>query len=320
MDQTKLIIPKRPPLITPKVEIKTVKDIMMPSHNRTYMLVPFIQSMFPHKDPGTLTWSKESDRYKLRVVSGFYEDDTPIGIPFGAKTRMLLCAITKEVCRTESRDFYLGDSMNQLMDSLGITNKCGGENSDRELLYEQTVRLFNCNLNIFNKLDPDRNLAEEEFSEEVVKRRKRKKTPARSILIVTHDESQSQKDWNKTVTISDEFFQILMKYDKVPLDLNHMKALKRSSLALDLYVWLTWASYWVWVTGDEGPFISWDELRVIFSTYTENYDFKRKASPALKNIQKVYTRLKIVVDDHLGIQFQKNTLPAIDPKDKLILD
>lgn len=317
---SKIVAPKRPPLITPKVEIKTVKDIMMPSQNRTYMPVPFIQSMFPHKDPGTFTWSKESGRYKLRVVSGLYIDNTPIGIPFGAKTRMLLCAITKEVCRTGDREVYMGGSMNQLMLSLGMTNTRGGEDSDRELLYEQMVRMFHCHLNIFDNLDPDGNQEDESVGEEVVKQKKRKKTPARSILIVTRDESQSQKDWNKTVTISEEFFEILMKYDKVPLDLNHMKALKRSSLALDLYAWLTWASYWVWATGDEGGFISWDELRVTFSNYEKNAAFKRSAIPALSNIQKIYTRLKIIVDDNLGIQFQKNTLPAVDPKDKLILD
>ena len=293
---------------------------MMPSHNRTYVPVPFVQSMFPHKDPKTFTWSKESSNNKLRVVSGLYIDNTPIGIPFGAKARMLLCSITKEVGRTESREVFLGESMNQLMLSMGMTNKRGGEDSDRELLHEQMVRLFHCQINIFDKLDPDRNPADEEMGEEVVKQGKRKKTPARSILIVTHDESQSQTDWNKTVTISDEFFQILMKYDKVPLDLNHMKALKRSSLQLDLYAWLTWASYWVWTTGDTGPFISWDELRATFSSYAENYDFKRSAIPALKKIQEVYTRLRIKVDDDLGVQFQKNTLPAVDPKNKLILD
>lgn len=312
MDRTKLIIPKRPPLITQKLKVKTVKDLMIPSDNRTYIPVPFIQSIFPQMPVDGVVWDRESERYQVMISSGYYTDKTPIGLPYGSKTRMILCAITKEVGRTESPEVHLGDSMNQLMRSLGFKNFGGGENSDRHGFEEQMVRLFNSNIHIFDKRESEK--------PEDLRKNKRKKTPARNIAIVTRDDSQSQSSWNKTVTIGDDFFKILMKYDKVPLDLTHMKELKRSPLQLDLYAWLTWASYLVWATGDEGEFISWDELRVTFSNYTENYDFKRRARPALENIQKVYKRLKIVVDDHLGIQFRKDTLPAVDPKDKLILD
>lgn len=300
-------------IISPDRRFIPPEESMALDGSRTYIPIPFVHTIFPHRNPKSDTWIKESEKFKLRVISGYYDDDSIIGIPFGPKTRLIICAMASEVGRTEKPQIYLGDSMNKFLERLGIPHKGGGPKSDRAAVAEQMCRLLNCFISVYNKKKPEESIVNEQS-------KKKRKLPARNLVIASHDNTQSVDSWEKTITLGPDFFDILMRYDKVPLDTAHLKVFKSSSLQLDLYAWLTWRSFKVMVTKDTGPFHSWAELRLMFSAYKYDSDFKKVALPPLREIEKIYKGLSIVVDDDLGIGFKKDTLPAIEPKMELIED
>ena len=48
--------------------------------------------------------------------------------------------------------------------------------------------------------------------------------------------------WDNRIELGEKFFNEIIRHP-VPLDLNILKALKRSSLGLDLYLWLTYRTF-----------------------------------------------------------------------------
>ena len=53
------------------------------------------------------------------------------------------------------------------------------------------------------------------------------------------DNNSALPGWNSTIVIGEDLFNEIINHP-VPLDMNTLKALKRSSLGLDLYLWLTY--------------------------------------------------------------------------------
>ena len=49
-------------------------------------------------------------------------------------------------------------------------------------------------------------------------------------------------EWDNTIELGEKFFNEIIHYP-VPLDLNILKALKRSSLGIDFYLWLTYRTF-----------------------------------------------------------------------------
>ena len=59
---------------------------------------------------------------------------------------------------------------------------------------------------------------------------------AKSFDLWWHPQNTNQSGlWESTLTLSEEFFEEIIK-SPVPIDIRALKALKRSPLALDLYI------------------------------------------------------------------------------------
>ena len=94
------------------------------------------------------------------------------------------------------------------------------------------------------------------------------------------------------IELSDEFYRSLTSHP-VPVDLRALRALKESSLALDLYAWSTWRT-WRVTQKDKPVFIPWRALHRQFgSSYTDVRDFARAAKREFAKIQLVYPALRI---------------------------
>ena len=48
--------------------------------------------------------------------------------------------------------------------------------------------------------------------------------------------------WDSKIRLGEDFFNEIVRHP-VPLDMNILKGLKRSSLGLDLYMWLTYRTF-----------------------------------------------------------------------------
>ena len=147
-------------------------------------------------------------------------------LPYGNLPRMLLAWVCSEAVRTQSRELLLGDSLSEFMRKVGIYSTGGGVHSR---LKNQMRRLFHSQVELsYEDAHGERFIASRiadsgEFWWDA-------KHPDQSSL------------WESKIELGERFFQEIIEHP-VPLDLNTLKALKRSPLGLDLYFWLTYRTF-----------------------------------------------------------------------------
>ena len=147
-------------------------------------------------------------------------------LPFGNFPRLLMAWVSTEAVRTQSRLLVLGSSLSDFMRTLGIYHNSGGRGGVQTRLRNQMDRLFNAHVSLIYKDERGKATVNT-----VIARRSEfwwnPKRPDESTL------------WESKIELSEDFFNEIIRHP-VPLDMNTLKALKRSSLGLDLYLWLTY--------------------------------------------------------------------------------
>ena len=112
------------------------------------------------------------------------------------------------------------------MRTLGIYHNSGGRGGVQTRLRNQMDRLFNAHVSLIYKDERGKATVNT-----VIARRSEfwwnPKRPDESTL------------WESKIELSEDFFNEIIRHP-VPLDMNTLKALKRSSLGLDLYLWLVY--------------------------------------------------------------------------------
>ena len=150
-------------------------------------------------------------------------------LPFGNLPRLLLAWVCTEAVRTQRRELVLGRSLYEFMHKLGMDSHSGGARGDRTRLRNQMDRLFAAQVSLIyedeqQKLRVSSLVADRaEFWWDV-------KRPAVPVL------------WDSTIQLGEQFFNEIIAHP-VPIDLHILKAVKRSPLGLDLYLWLTYRMF-----------------------------------------------------------------------------
>ena len=147
-------------------------------------------------------------------------------LPFGSGPRLVLAWLCTEVVRTQSRDIVLGRSFSEFMRTLGITSINGPAQTR---LRNQMKRLFSCSVSMV-------------YTEAA------RQASAYAVIADTTDFWWNAKQpdqaglWESKVRLSESFFNEIIRHP-VPIDMNTLRALKRSSLGLDLYLWLVYRTF-----------------------------------------------------------------------------
>ena len=147
-------------------------------------------------------------------------------LPFGTNPRLILAWVCTEAVKTQSRDIVLGRSLSEFMRKLGIASTDG---RGQARLRNQMERLFSCSVSMIYKEDNHQ-------------------TSAFAVLADITDFWWNPKHpdqtglWESKIRLSESFFNEIISHP-VPLDMNTLKALKRSPLGLDLYLWLTYRTF-----------------------------------------------------------------------------
>ena len=178
----------------------------------------------PRTDPGTLThYVRRNGRYALVVIAGGPEPR----LPFGVLPRLLLAWICTEAVRTRSRRLVLGRSVAEFMRRLGVqSSDSAGRNGIRTRLREQMTRLFRASIELTEEL-PD---GVHTIADRVTTDMRLWWKPRRS------DETVR---WDSAIVLGHDFFNEILAAP-VPIDMQVLRELRRSSLGLDLYLWLTY--------------------------------------------------------------------------------
>ena len=176
----------------------------------------------PRTNPG--------DRLQYKRINGPYTLIVTAvgqtGLPFGNLPRLLLAWVCTEAVRTQSRELVLGKSLSEFMRTLGINSTSGGKRGEQTRLRNQMRRLFSAHV----RLVYEHEHGEASMSSSVADRTEfwwNPKRPNEPML------------WQSKIRLGEDFFNEIIRHP-VPLDMNILKALKRSPLGLDLYLWGTY--------------------------------------------------------------------------------
>ena len=163
-------------------------------------------------------------------------------LPYGILPRLLLAWVCSEAVRTQNRVLTLGTSLSAFMRKLGIGSDSGGERGDLTRLRHQMNRLFKASI-----------VLEYDGPGEVI--RVGSMVTDRMHLWWNERRPDTPVLWESTIRLGEDFFNEVIRHP-VPIDMHTLKALKRSSLGLDLYLWLTYRTFTL-----KGPLrLSWPTL------------------------------------------------------------
>jgi len=224
----------------------------------------------PHSKPKGNEFVRVNGNYTLTMLA-----PSKTGLPYGTIPRLLLAWISTEIIRTKSKTLTLGSSLSEFLREIGLARQ-GGERGDITRLREQMRRLFSCYISC-DYHDKNRD-ATDGFK--IVKKSE----------TWWHPQNSEQAGlWQSTLTVSDEFYDEVMAAP-VPLDLRALKALKRSPMQLDLYMWLTFRNSYL----KAETAITWDQLRMQFGAeYSVARQFKAAFKEALQKVLVVYPAAQI---------------------------
>ena len=179
----------------------------------------------PRTNPGNrLQYERVNGPYTLYMVAGGGNK-----LPYGNLPRLLLAWVCTEAVKTQSRELVLGRSLSEFMRELGMKDDSGSPRGDRTRLRNQMKRLFACTVSLIYE---DRS----GFSR------------VSSLVADKHEfwwdpkRPEERTLWDSKLRLGEAFFHEIVRHP-VPLDMNILKALKRSSLGLDLYLWLTYRTF-----------------------------------------------------------------------------
>ena len=175
----------------------------------------------PRTNPGNRhQYKRVNGPYKLIMIAG---GDNKL--PFGNLPRLLLAWVCTEAVRTQSRELVLGKSLSKFMRTLGINSTSGGVRGEQTRLRNQMRRLFGCTVQLTYKDEQG-----EAAVNSLIARRTEfwwnERKPNQPVL------------WESKIKLGEDLFHEIITHP-VPLDMNTLKALKRSSLGIDLYLWVT---------------------------------------------------------------------------------
>ena len=250
----------------------------------------------PRTNPG--------NRKEYKRVNGPYTlYMTAIGdnkLPFGNFPRLLLAWVSTEAVKTGSRELVLGASLSEFMRTLGIYSSSGGRGGVQTRLRNQMKRLFNAHIQLVYQ---DNN-GEATVNAVIADRTELWWTPKRP------DESSL---WESKVYLGEAFFNEIISHP-VPIDMNTLTALKRSSLGLDLYLWLTYRTF----TLRAPQRITWRQVYRQFGAHPANAsdrvtvrNFQREVLRELKKIKLAWTELNYATAP--GVLILHPSTPVIAP-------
>ena len=177
----------------------------------------------PRTDPGKRErYVRKNGPWTLVMTAGGEKGR----LPYGNLPRLLLAWVCSEAVRTKRRHLLLGHSLAHFMRELGVeSSMSGGTTGIRTRLQTQMQRLFSTAVELTYTTDE----GVHRVADHITTRMDlwwNTRRPTEPVL------------WESSVTLGQDFFDEIIRHP-VPIDMNILRAMKRSSLGLDVYLWLT---------------------------------------------------------------------------------
>ena len=205
-----------------------------------------------------------------------------------------------EAVRTQSREIVLGKSLSGFMRKLGMSDDSGSPRGDRTRLRNQMKRLFGCSVSM---------IYEDEHGEARVS----SLVADRAAFWWNERKPDEPVLFDSKIRLGEDLFNEIINRP-VPLDMNILKALKRSTLGLDLYLWLNYRTFAL-----RAPLrLSWQQVYSQFGAHPAKasnnvtvQNFRRKVLRELIKIKLAWTGLNYSTAP--GVLIVYPSRPAIAP-------
>jgi hypothetical protein len=208
-----------------------------------------------------------------------------LGVPHGARARLILIYLQTQAVLTNSREVSLGRSMREWMGRMGLS--VGGETA--AALKEQARRIATCTMRFSwqTQCRPGDKASMMMTNERIIKSG-----------LFFHDNSQGDTRqetlFEDRVLLDSDFFDQLRRHP-VPLRDAAIHQLKDSSTALDIYVWLAYRLHHL----TQHTPIDWRSLYQQFGAgYRHKWAWKPKFIQALAEAVAAYPEAMVDVEDN----------------------
>ena len=251
----------------------------------------------PRSNPGQRKeYVRRNGPYTLGMSAGIGNK-----LPFGNLPRLLLAWVCTEAVRTQCRELILGRSLSEFMRKLDvISSDSGGSWGIRTRLKNQMDRLFSTTVSLIYE--------NERVTAKMI-------SPVASLSEFWWDPKRPDERmlWESKIELGEKFFNEIIRHP-VPLDMNTLKALKRSSLGLDWYMWLTYRTF-----GLTRPMrLSWKQLYRQFGADPAKADDKFTVRNFRKDCLRELKKIKLAWPDlnyrtAKGVLILSPSRPVIPP-------
>ena len=224
-------------------------------------------------------------------------------LPFGNLPRLLMAWICNEAVKTGSRELVLGKSLAEFMRSVGIYSSSGEKHTR---LRNQMKSLFNASVRLIYQDSQ----GEVSVSSAVADR----------TAFWWNDRKPDERTlWENKIRLGEDFFNEIIRHP-VPIDMNALKALKRSSLGLDLYLWLVYRTFPLRAPQP----ITWKQVYRQFGVDPAKASDKRTVQNFRSEVLRELKKIKIAWPDlnyttAPGVLILHPSKPSIPPAEQLQL-
>lgn len=227
-----------------------------PKTSVSYYTPILIQCTLPHSDPKTVAWQKTNGDFSLIVSSGFDKNLKPYGIPYGSFPRLVLAYIITRVIQTKERRIDLASHFSGFLREIGYTGNLKGNSRQAKTVRDQLMRLLFASIRFEGRAGTD----------------EAGRLAGVNINVATKydlwwDFRNYEQDslWGSYIDISEEFRQSILSAP-VPLRTDILKAHRKSPLALDVYMWVSYRLFTMRATGQESISLGYGRLQEQFGT------------------------------------------------------
>ena len=250
----------------------------------------------PRSNPGNRSkYVRRNGPYTLGMTAGINTK-----LPFGNLPRLILAWVCTEAVRTQSRVLVLGKSLSDFMRALGVYSSSGGRGGVQTRLRNQMKRLFGCTVTMIYE-EPGGFARVSSLVADKHEFWWNERKPDQPML------------WESKIELGEKFFNEIVSHP-VPLNMNTLKALKRSPLGLDLYLWLVYRTFALRAPQQ----ITWRQVYRQFGVAPNRASDKRtvdafrtKALRELKKIKLAWPGLNYTTAP--GVLILHPSIPAITP-------
>lgn len=240
-----------------------------------------VSASMPHSKVKGLQYKRENSHFILSMIG----NESVGGLPYGVYPRLILSWLATEVVKTKSRKILLGSSLSSFMKDLGLC-VTGGRWGTISRFKDQMKKLFSAHISL--------SYEDKQTKTWIVSNM----NVADNAQIFWDPHSPNQLDLFKShVLLGEQFFEEIIQRP-IPINIKAINSLKDSSLALDIYFWLTYRLNYL----KHSLKLSFKTLHSQFgSGYADtpqgHYQFKRKFVLQIKKVLAVYQDARVEIEN-----------------------